>query len=110
MRQSAKLHFREEDFLKKRLEKELSSPTIAGDPADDANRKASRNGTATVKSQLLQVDSRKKAPAAPFALDFPAHMAEGQEFHFRVTVQQAFDVSSEYADVFCQFKSVAVGS
>jgi hypothetical protein len=31
-------------------------------------------------------------------------MVEGKEFCFRVTVMQAFDVSEQYGDVFCQFK------
>lgn len=36
--------------------------------------------------------------------DLPPHLRIGQEFTFRVTVLQAFDVSTEYADIFCQFK------
>jgi kinesin family protein 1 len=95
VRQIAKLHFREDDFVKRRLEKELSSPTIGGDPDERTDGKNGGN------RQQLTANAAKKAP---FALDFPAHMREGDEFHFRVTVQQAIDVSSEYADVFCQFK------
>lgn len=38
--------------------------------------------------------------------DLPPHLRIGQEFTFRVTVLQAFDVSTEYADIFCQFKWV----
>ena len=36
--------------------------------------------------------------------DLPPHLQIGKEFTFRVTVLQAFDVSTEYADIFCQFK------
>lgn len=35
--------------------------------------------------------------------DLPSYIKIGQEFTFRVTVLQAFDVSTEYADIFCQF-------
>ena len=38
--------------------------------------------------------------------DLPPHLKIGQELTFRVTVLQAFDVSTEYADIFCQFKLV----
>ncbi|RZF34007.1 hypothetical protein LSTR_LSTR012352 [Laodelphax striatellus] len=33
----------------------------------------------------------------------PAHLAVGNEFTFRVTVLQAVGISTEYADIFCQF-------
>ncbi|XP_068617995.1 kinesin-like protein unc-104 [Battus philenor] len=35
--------------------------------------------------------------------DLPEHIALGREFTFRVTVLQAHSVSTDYADVFCQF-------
>ncbi|RXG56764.1 Kinesin-like protein, partial [Armadillidium vulgare] len=35
--------------------------------------------------------------------DLPPHLQIGKEFTFRVTVLQAYDVSTEYADIFCQF-------
>lgn len=36
--------------------------------------------------------------------DLPEHLTLGREFTFRVTVLQAHSVSTDYADVFCQFK------
>lgn len=37
-------------------------------------------------------------------VDSVSHLQEGKEFTFRVTVLQASSISSEYADIFCQFK------
>ncbi len=36
--------------------------------------------------------------------ELPDHLTTDREFTFRVTIIQAYDISSEYADVFCQFK------
>ena len=36
--------------------------------------------------------------------DLPDHLQPGVEFTFRVTVLQAMGISTEYADIFCQFK------
>ncbi|XP_068914980.1 kinesin-like protein unc-104 isoform X8 [Tenebrio molitor] len=36
--------------------------------------------------------------------EIPDHLAIGKEFTFRVTVLQAVGISTEYADIFCQFK------
>lgn len=36
--------------------------------------------------------------------DLPDHLTPGRDFTFRVTVLQAQGISTEYADVFCQFK------
>lgn len=36
----------------------------------------------------------------------PDHLQAGVEFTFRVTVLQAMGISTEYADIFCQFKLV----
>ena len=38
--------------------------------------------------------------------DLPEHLTLGSQFQFRVTVLQASCISPEYADIFCQFKSV----
>lgn len=38
--------------------------------------------------------------------DLPDHLQIGAEFTFRVTVLQAMGISTEYADIFCQFKWV----
>ena len=38
------------------------------------------------------------------AADLPTHLRIGSTFVFRVTVQQAFNISTEYTDIFCQFK------
>ncbi|RUS83751.1 hypothetical protein EGW08_008502 [Elysia chlorotica] len=37
------------------------------------------------------------------ALDLPDHLSIGSQFQFRVTILQASNISSEYADIFCQF-------
>ncbi len=34
----------------------------------------------------------------------PDHLLVGKEFTFRVTILQAVGISTEYADIFCQFK------
>lgn len=36
--------------------------------------------------------------------DIPDHLALAKEFTFRVTVLQVVGISTEYADIFCQFK------
>lgn len=36
--------------------------------------------------------------------DIPEHLVGGKEFTFRVTILQAVGISTEYADIFCQFK------
>lgn len=36
--------------------------------------------------------------------DLPDHLQPSVEFTFRVTVLQAMGISTEYADIFCQFK------
>lgn len=36
--------------------------------------------------------------------EIPDHLAISKEFTFRVTVLQAVGISTEYADIFCQFK------
>lgn len=36
--------------------------------------------------------------------ELPQHMTLNNEFTFRVTVLQAIGISTEYADIFCQFK------
>lgn len=36
--------------------------------------------------------------------ELPDHLQPGAEFTFRVTVLQAMGISTEYADIFCQFK------
>lgn len=36
--------------------------------------------------------------------ELPEHLNLEKEFTFRVTIIQAYDIPSEYADVFCQFK------
>jgi hypothetical protein len=38
--------------------------------------------------------------------DLPEHLRIGSQLTFRVTVLQASGISSDYSDVFCQFKSV----
>lgn len=35
--------------------------------------------------------------------DIPEHLVGGKEFTFRVTILQAVGISTEYADIFCQF-------
>lgn len=42
--------------------------------------------------------------------ELPEHLTLGKEFTFRVTVLQAHNVATDYADVFCQFKLVSFSS
>lgn len=37
-------------------------------------------------------------------MNYPDHLQPGKDITFRVTVLQAQGISTEYADVFCQFK------
>jgi len=36
--------------------------------------------------------------------NLPEHLKLGIQFTFRVTILQAYGISPEYADIFCQFK------
>ena len=46
----------------------------------------------------------EKASASLKSSELPEHLQIGSTFIFRVTVQQAFNISTEYTDIFCQFK------
>lgn len=74
-----------------------------------------RYGSLPVTLSLVAVSSllakQTKSAASPvvdwskaFEHPFPAHMAEGEEFVFSVSVVQALNLSNSYPDVFCQFK------
>ncbi|KAK0393224.1 hypothetical protein QR680_000105 [Steinernema hermaphroditum] len=83
VRQTAKLHFRKEDFLRKR----------------------SRNGTehGEVNGKAKTENGFGSDSISEFSVEYPGHMAESEDYCFRVTVIQAIDVSEQYTDVFCQF-------
>ncbi|NXN44931.1 KIF1B protein, partial [Rhinoptilus africanus] len=72
-----------------------------GPSADEVN-----NNTCAVTPEDLLLDSPEKpTPEGPLetALD---HLKLGSIFTFRVTVLQAFSISAEYADIFCQFNFI----
>ncbi|RCN33924.1 PH domain protein [Ancylostoma caninum] len=81
VRQTAKLHFRKEDFLK-------------------TYRNGENEGTTSCALGIIQQEEFSDESQK---LTFPAHMKEEEEFCFRVVVLQAIDVSEQYSDVFCQF-------
>lgn len=39
-------------------------------------------------------------------MQYPKHMQVDTEYCFRITIIEASDISEQYSDVFCQFKSV----
>uniref|UniRef100_A0AC34QNN7 Kinesin-like protein unc-104 n=1 Tax=Panagrolaimus sp. JU765 TaxID=591449 RepID=A0AC34QNN7_9BILA len=75
VRQSARLNFRKEDFLIKKL----------------------KNGKRSANSEGYSTSDEPLEP------EFPAHLPKDKEFSFKVTVIEAIDVPEEYTDVFCQF-------
>ena len=82
VRQSARLNFRKEDFLKKKL----------------------RNGKTSSNSDGYASNSEESNSDEVLDVDFPSHLQKDKEFNFKVTVLEAIDVPPEYTDVFCQFK------
>lgn len=112
VRQSAKLDFSEEDFLKKSVKRDASNQSLnksAGSLLDDK-----------FSEGYYSSDHQQQSPLSPEAesnhkrvglnnnnnfstLTFPNHMIENGEYTFRVTIMQALNVSSQYADVFCQY-------
>jgi len=81
VRQSARLNFRKEDFLKRKL----------------------RNGKTSSNSDGYASNSEESNSDEVLDVDFPSHLQKDKEFNFKVTVLEAIDVPPEYTDVFCQF-------
>lgn len=88
VRQSARLNFRREDFLKRYQQRTQTS----------------RSG------RCINLDSPSEAPKLftennfdNSEIEFPEHMSKNKEFSFCVTVIEAIDVPEQYTDVFCQF-------
>ncbi|KAI1726974.1 kinesin motor domain-containing protein [Ditylenchus destructor] len=83
IKQSARLNFRKEDFLKRYQRR--NAPERGAKPGTNSEGYASES-----ESEELDVD-------------FPEHIVKGKEFSFRVVVIEAFNVPLQYTDVFCQF-------
>ena len=82
VRQSARLNFRKEDFLKRKF----------------------KNGKKSANSDGYSSNSEESTSDEILEASFPSHLPKDREFSFRVTVIEAIDVPREYSDVFCQFK------
>ncbi|KAH7687831.1 Kinesin-like, partial [Aphelenchoides avenae] len=82
VRQSARLNFRKEDFLKRYRQSKATQ---------------GRNG-ASSEGYASESD-----PSDEFDSAFPQHIAKDKEFSFRVTVIEVTGIPEEYTDVFCQF-------
>ena len=69
-----------------------------------------QNGIDPIKlDELIECDADSGRGDSSVASDLkedeiPDHLAIGKEFTIRVTVLQAVGISTEYADIFCQFK------
>uniref|UniRef100_A0AC35GKR5 Kinesin-like protein unc-104 n=1 Tax=Panagrolaimus sp. PS1159 TaxID=55785 RepID=A0AC35GKR5_9BILA len=81
VRQSARLNFRKEDFLKRKF----------------------KNGKKSANSDGYSSQSEESVADETLEASFPEHLPKDREFSFRVTVVEAIDVPPEYTDVFCQF-------
>uniref|UniRef100_A0A914Y6N0 PH domain-containing protein n=1 Tax=Panagrolaimus superbus TaxID=310955 RepID=A0A914Y6N0_9BILA len=81
VRQSARLNFRKEDFLKRKF----------------------KNGKKSTNSDGYSSQSEESVAEETLEASFPEHLPKDREFTFRVTVIEAIDVPREYTDVFCQF-------
>ena len=62
--------------------------------------------TVSISADNREIEKRdaEKMAASLNHEDLPVHLEVGSIFTFRVTVQQAFNISTEYTDIFCQFK------
>ncbi|KAI6217492.1 Kinesin-like protein KIF1B [Aphelenchoides fujianensis] len=84
IRQTARLNFRKEDFLKR---------FRRGPAAVNGRDNGKQTGTA----------SEGYASENELDAEFPQHIKKDTEFCFRVTVVETLDVPVHYTDVFCQF-------
>ncbi|KAI6211468.1 Kinesin-like protein KIF1B [Aphelenchoides besseyi] len=90
MKQSARLNFRKEDFLK-RFKRNQS--------AVGSRENGNQSSTLSEGYTSSEYDSGTEELDA----EFPQHIKKDNEFSFRVTVIEAIDIPACYSDVFCQF-------
>ncbi|KAK3867494.1 hypothetical protein Pcinc_027049 [Petrolisthes cinctipes] len=115
VRQSARISFNESNFKRPRAKRgSLSAQVLEKNTAAAAEEERIVEGqvgpgdTIKLEEEVCEVDSGRGDSSVSSCdsgkdEDLPPHLRVGQEFTFRVTVLQAFDVSTEYADIFCQF-------
>ncbi|XP_071516816.1 kinesin-like protein unc-104 isoform X8 [Panulirus ornatus] len=115
VRQSARISFSEGTFKRPRAKRgSLSAQVLEKNTAAAAEEERIVEGqvgpgdTIKLEDEVCEVDSGRGDSSISSCEsgrddDLPPHLRIGQEFTFRVTVLQAFDVSTEYADIFCQF-------
>ncbi|XP_047495508.1 kinesin-like protein unc-104 isoform X17 [Penaeus chinensis] len=115
VRQSARISFNDGSFKRPRTKRgSLSAQVLEKNTAAAAEEERIVEGqvapgdTIKIEDEVCEVDSGRGDSSVSSCEslkdeDLPPHLRIGQEFTFRVTVLQAFDVSTEYADIFCQF-------
>lgn len=115
VRQSARISFSDGAFKKPRAKRgSLSAQVLEKNTAAAAEEERIVEGqvcpseSIKLEDEVCEVDSGRGDSSVSSCdswkeEEIPSHLKIGQEFTFRVTVLQAFDVSTEYADIFCQF-------
>ncbi|XP_059477095.1 kinesin-like protein unc-104 isoform X5 [Neocloeon triangulifer] len=107
VRQSARIAFDEEVQKPKRtVSHQLEPVKLEGENFSRQNLGNSVHDTSFSEIDGNDCDSgRGDSSVSSDAKDeeLPDHLTVGREFTFRVTVLQAVGVSTEYADIFCQF-------
>ncbi|CAK1555892.1 unnamed protein product [Leptosia nina] len=107
VKQSAKISF-DDDIVPTRSRLKTLSTTeknnainLEDRPEQDSNIKIEELAAAECDADSGRGDSSLASELKEDEL--PEHLTPGKEFTFRVTVLQAHSVSTDYADVFCQF-------
>ncbi|XP_046405614.1 kinesin-like protein unc-104 isoform X7 [Ischnura elegans] len=101
VRQSARISFDDELFsgrqrnVRSRGPNLLSNHNMPGFPCRNANLTGNTGG-GLAEIKVVGDEEEKDGTT-------PDHLLIGKEFTFRVTVLQAVGISTEYADIFCQF-------
>lgn len=115
VRQSARISFNDGSFKRPRAKRgSLSAQVLEKNTAAAAEEERIVEGqvcpgeSIKLEDEVCEVDSGRGDSSVSSCdsfkeEDLAPHLRIGQEFTFRVTVLQAFDVSTEYADIFCQF-------
>lgn len=98
VRQSARIAFESSKAIVDRNSHNLEERIIEGHNAIDPIK----------IDELIECDADSGKGDSSVSSDFkdedvPDHLNVGKEFTFRVTVLQAIGISTEYADIFCQF-------
>lgn len=106
--QSARLHFRREHFVKNvqrndggRIVASASTMNIAMPTTAAAT--ATATGNTPSDSSYVCDNGSPDSGTELDGVEFPAHLTNGTEFTFRVTVVEVFGIPEAYTDVFGQF-------